>query len=116
MACNAILFVMYLNALPLARSRTLVHRKVLGPSIGGGRQIYADAKALPFARLALGDLLDSADVCQLFPCSARSLYRWVAEGHLRPTLKIGRQYLFTKSELVRWWAERPRVGRPPGEG
>ena len=104
---------MYLSDTSLSRSSAPVHRKLVRPSIGGGLRVYLDADVRPFARLAKQDLLDSTDVCRLFSCSARSLYRWVGEGLLRPSVKIGREYLFTKAELLRWWDERPHAGRPP---
>lgn len=111
MACHATLLAMYVED-RLSRSQTLIHRKVLSQAIGGGIRVYADAKARPFAKLANEDLLDTSDVCRLFPCSARTIYRWMAEGSLRPLRKIGREFLFTKQELLRWWDERPQSGRP----
>lgn len=93
-------------------NKTLVHRKVMAPAIGGGNKVYVEAKAHPFAKLANGDLLDTSDVCRLFGCSARTLYRWVAERQLKPRVKVGREYLFTKAELLRWSDERPHLGRP----
>lgn len=103
---------MHAALIPLSCSQALVHRKVFGRAIGGGAKIYVDAKACAFANLASEDLLDSADVCRLFPCSPRTLYRWMAEAQLRHAGQVGRQYLFTKAELLRWWSERPSVGRP----
>lgn len=96
----------------LSRSPTPIHRKVVLQAIGGGVRVYVDAKPRPFANLANADLLDTGDVCRLFPCSARTIYRWISEGLLRPQRKIGREYLFTKQEVLRWWDERPQSGRP----
>ena len=103
---------MYVRDPPLGGLQAMIHRKVVASAIGGGLRVYADAKARPFSRLANEDLLDTADVCRVFPCSARTLYRWMADGSLRPHRKIGREYLFTKAEILRWQSARPLLGRP----
>lgn len=99
----------------LQNVRTPINRKLVAPAMGGGQKVYIDFKPRPFNKLASGDLLDTSDLCRLFGCSARTVYRWITEHALQPKLKVGREFLFTKSEIVRWYnANRPRPGRPPG--
>lgn len=96
--------------------QTLVHPKRVRADIGGQRRVFIDAKALPFAQLASTDLLDTRDVSRLFPCSRRTVYRWMAEGSLQPNGKLGREFFFTKREVLRWLNERPHLGRPLERG
>lgn len=107
---------MYLREIPAEVGRVPIHRKVVVPAVGGGQRVAIEAKPRPFSRLADSDYVDTADVCRLFGCSARSVYRWVAEGLIRPAGKVGREFLFTKREIVRWFNERPHFGRPLGDG
>ena len=98
----------------LFKVRIPFRRKILARAAGGGQQVYMDAEPRRFNELAEGDLLDTADLCQLFGVSARTVYRWIAGHSLQPTLAVGRVYLFTKREIMRWYeANRPRPGRPP---
>jgi excisionase family DNA binding protein len=107
---------MYLRDNPLATDRTPINRKLVGPAAGGGNKVYVDFKTRPFQLLEDLDLVDTADLCRMFGCSARTVYRWVAEHGLRPTMRVGRELLFTKREVVRWYdANRPRLGRPPAK-
>ena len=92
--------------------QTLVHPKRVRTDIVGQKRMFIDAKALPFGQLEASDLLDTRDVCRLFPCSRRTIYRWMAEGVLRPNGKLGREFFFTKREVMRWLNERPHLGRP----
>jgi excisionase family DNA binding protein len=96
----------------LESSRTPVHRKRVGRDAGGRERPFVEVAATPFAQLADDDLLDVQDLCRLFPCSRRSAYRWLAEGSLRYAHKVGREYYFTKHEVLRWWDARPLLGRP----
>jgi excisionase family DNA binding protein len=96
---------------------TPINRKILVPSTGGRYQVYMDAKRLPFYKLRKDALLDTSDLCKLFGCSMRTIYRWVEEQDLRPKHYEGRVYLFTKREILDWWEDnRPQRGRPPGSG
>lgn len=102
---------------PLERDRTPIHRKIVARSSGGGHKVYMDAQARPFSRLADDDLLGTADLCELFGCSTRTVYRWMAERELRWDRKVGREYLFRKDDVVEWWQDnRPPLGRPPKSG
>lgn len=106
---------MYLEP-AIAKSRTLVRRKVAAPGPGGGLRVYVDMKERPFARLAGEDLLDTADLCRLYGVSARTVYRWMAENNLRPSGKAGREWLFQKAAILEWDDNyRPVRGRPPDE-
>jgi excisionase family DNA binding protein len=99
---------------PLARNETPLHRKLIQPGPGGGEKVYVDFRPRTFRLLEDTDLLDTADLCRLFGCSARTVYRWMAEHTLRPHRKVGREFLFTKREILRWHdANRPHPGRPP---
>jgi excisionase family DNA binding protein len=89
-----------------------VHPKRVRTDIVGQKRVFIEATARPFDELASTDLLDTRDVCRLFPCSRRTIYRWMAEGALRPHGKVGREFFFTKREVLRWFNERPHLGRP----
>lgn len=94
--------------------RMAFRRKILARAAGGGLRVYVDSQARPFNELAPNDLLDTADLCRLFRCSARTVYRWITGHSLRHAYRVGREYLFTKREISRWYdANRPRPGRPP---
>lgn len=92
--------------------QTLVHPKRVRTDIVGQKRVFIDARARRFDELAGSDLLDTRDVCRLFPCSRRTVYRWMAEGALRHYCKQGREFFFTKREVMRWLNERPHLGRP----
>jgi excisionase family DNA binding protein len=92
--------------------QTLVHRKQVRKAIDGQARVFIDPKPLPFEQLQASDLLDTRDVCRLFPCSRRTVYRWMADGVLRPAGKVGREFFFAKREVLRWLNERPHLGRP----
>jgi excisionase family DNA binding protein len=102
------------RTIPLERDPTPIRRKIVVRSSGGGYQVYMDAQERPFSRLAKDALLDTADLCQLFGCSSRTVYRWMAERKLRWDRRVGREYLFCKDDVLEWWADnRPPLGRPP---
>ena len=96
----------------LETSQTRVHRKRVRKDAGGRLRLFVEVAAVPFAQLASDDLLDIHDICRLFPCSRRSAYRWLADGSLRSAGKVGREYYFTKREVLRWWDARSQLGRP----
>ena len=99
----------------LRRSQTPINPKVTVLAPGGGLMVYRDARTRPFSRLGMEDLLDTADLCLIFGCSARTVYRWMADFRLQPAAKVGRQFLFTKGDLLDWYADnRPSPGRPSG--
>jgi len=97
----------------LRSDQTRVHRKIIGMGTDGGWRIYADAQARPFARLKNDDYLGTADICAIFGVSARTVYRWVADELLRWDKKVGREYLFTKGDVLDFYDEnKPVMGRP----
>src|SRR5258708_7918925 len=99
---------------PLKRDRNLINPKVVVRGAGGGWTVYLDSQARPFSRLNSASLLDTADLCLLFGCSTRTVYRWMADQNLKPEMRVGRQHLFTKREILDWYDKnRPRPGRPP---
>lgn len=103
---------MYLEP-SIARSPVLLRRKMLARAPGGGVRVLAEFRETPFSRLKPEDLLDSADIAALYGVSARTVYRWIAETGLRPKGKAGRDYYFTKAEILRWHdEEKPQMGRP----
>lgn len=105
---------MYLREHPPGSDQVLVHRKVVAPGAGGRLRVYIEAQPRKFSKLADADLVDTADLCRLFGCSARTVYRWVERNGLCSAGKVGREFLFAKGEVVRWFSEnRPRPGRPP---
>ena len=85
----------------LDRDRTPIHRKFIAKAAGGGVRILVDATAQPFSKLDDEDLLDSADLCDLFGVSVRTIYRWISDG-MPVAYKIGREYLFEKGEVLGW--------------
>lgn len=104
----------YIREDPPGSDAVAIHRKVIAPAPGGGQRVYIEAQGRPFSQLAEADLVDTADLCRLFGCSARTIYRWVERHGLRSIGKVGREFLFTKGEVIRWYDEnRPRQGRPP---
>jgi excisionase family DNA binding protein len=104
---------MYVSGTELDQSQTLVRRVIIGMGPGGGPAAYLEYQPRPFSSLNLNDLINTADLCQLLGCSARTVYRWVAENNLAPVRKVHRDYLFTKAEILRWYAnDAPHMGRP----
>lgn len=97
----------------LGDNTTPVYRKIIAPAVGGGLRVYVEHQPRPFCELTGRDLLDTADICRIFGCSIRTVYRWINEHGLRPRGKAGRELLFTKADLLRWYAaNQPRPGRP----
>jgi hypothetical protein len=95
--------------------RTPIRRKVVGRGPGGGLRVFADMRETPFAELGPRDLLDTADICRIYGCSARTVYRWMADHELTPSGRAGRDYLFEKRALISWHkTHRPQPGRNPG--
>ena len=91
----------------------MLRRKELVKAPGGGLRLYAEFKETPFSRLKPDSLLDSADISALFGVSMRTVYRWISEANLRPQGKVGRDYYFTKAEILRWHEnDKPVLGRP----
>jgi predicted DNA-binding transcriptional regulator AlpA len=109
---------MYVDDTFLSANRTPIYRKLIGQGVGGGRIVYPDKRPAAFCMLQNADLVDTTDLCLIFGCSARTVYRWVTDHSLRPFGKIGREFLFTKGEIVRWFnsSDRPVAGRPPPGG
>jgi len=105
---------MYLEP-PITDNRTPIRRKTVGQALGGGLKVFAERRAIPFAELRPRDLLDTMDLCRIYGCSKRTVYRWVAEHDLVPTGRAGREYFFEKKVIVGWHNKhRPRPGRNLG--
>lgn len=105
---------MYVYDNELAANRTLIHRKRIGPAAGGGKRAFVDFEVLPFCELEDADLIDTSDLCQTFGVSLRTVYRWMSDHSLRPVTNVGREFLFKKGDVLRWYGQhRPRPGRPP---
>ena len=105
---------MYVDDTFLSANRTAIYRKYVGQGVGGGLKVFKEPRVVPFNTLRNSDLVDTTDLCGIFGCSARTIYRWVTDHSLRPHGKIGREFLFTKGEVVRWFNnDRPVSGRPP---
>jgi len=108
---------MYLDGNPLEQNLTPINRKRVGRAAGGGEKVYVDWEQKAFWELEDGDLVDTADLCRVFGCSLQTIYRWMKSHQLRPVRKAGREFLFRKGDVVRWFdAHRPRPGRPPKGG
>lgn len=103
---------MYLQT-ALSKCRTPVRRKIDLPDAWGRPRVRVETKETPFSRLAPSDLLDTADIGLLYGVAPRTVYRWVAERNLKPHIKVGREYLFRKRDLLYWDENhRPTMGRP----
>ena len=85
---------------------TLIHPKVLVPAYGGQRKVFAERKPLQFKDLPASALLDTSDLCRIYGCSRRTIYRWMAERALQHVGQVGREYLFTKSGVIEWHARQ----------
>jgi excisionase family DNA binding protein len=97
----------------LRRDQTPIYEKFVVKE-GHAYRIYAERNARPFSRLARDALLNTDDLCEIFGCSMRTIYRWVSERGLEPEFQVGREYLFTKGEILEWFEENgPERGRPP---
>ena len=109
---------MYVDDTFLSKNQTQIRRKWVGSGVGGGRIVYQATRPVAFSTLQNIDLVDTTDLCLIFGCSARTVYRWVTDHSLRPYGKIGREFLFSKGEIVRWFdsSDRPASGRPPLRG
>lgn len=102
---------MYLDD-PISQNRTPIRRKMVGRAPGGGLKVFADIEETPFADLSPRDMLDTGDLCLLYGCSLRTVYRWMAEHNLAPSGRAGRDYLFEKRAIIRWHNhDRPTPGR-----
>ncbi len=103
---------MYLQS-ALASDRTPIRPKVDVATREGRCRVYAEPKERPFSKLPNNALLDTGDIGRLLGAAPRTVYRWIKEYNLNPTVKIGREYLFRKSEIIRWYEnDRPVMGRP----
>jgi hypothetical protein len=79
----------------------------------GRVQVYIEDPLVKFAELRGSDLLSTSDLRRYFKCSARTLYRWIAEQGLEPSVRVGRDLYFEKRAVVRWEkTHRPKRGRP----
>jgi excisionase family DNA binding protein len=98
---------------PLKRDQTPVHRKFILTGPGGYSEIFAEPQARPFSRLEDDAFLDTADLCRIFQVTQRTIYRWIAERDLQWDTRVGREYLFTKGDILDWYEDnRPVTGRP----
>ena len=105
---------MYLEP-PIAKSTTRVRPKKVGRAPGGGLQIVPAPSDVSFSRCRDDVLLDTNDLCLLYGCSRRTVYRWMAEHNLTPSGRAGREYYFEKRVIVDWDANhRPSPGRNVG--
>ena len=80
---------------------------------GGQLRVVRGNTQVSFGELADSDLLDTAELCYLFGCSARTLYRWINERGLRPRGQVGRELFFAKGDVVKWFYSS---NRPSGPG
>ena len=90
----------------LAGDPTPIHQKVLGPVYDGQRKVFADPEVRKFKDLPGSALLDTSDLCRIYGCSRRTIYRWIADRALHYVGQVGREYLFSKSGLIEWHARQ----------
>lgn len=104
---------MYLDYDPFLIPDRVFTRKRPQRMRSGQLRVLRDASFLSFGELADGDLLDTSELCFLFGCSKRTLYRWISERGLRPRAGVGRELYFAKADVVNWFNSS---NRPPGPG
>lgn len=103
---------MYLQ-FSLSANNTRVQAKVDVAASEGRCRVYAEPREKPFSQLPNSVLLDTHDIGRLLNAAPRTVYRWIKEYGLTPSVKVGREYLFRKDELLRWYDnDRPVMGRP----
>ncbi len=103
---------MYLQS-SLAMSSTPVRAKYDDDAGNGRCRVFVERTEKPFSRLPDHALLDTADIGLLLNAAPRTVYRWISEYNLQPSVRHGREYLFRKDELLRWIDnDRPVMGRP----
>lgn len=90
----------------LSDDPTPVHAKMAVPVEGGGRRVFADPVARKFKDLDGSALLDTSDLCRIYGCSRRTIYRWMVERALQATGQVGREHLFAKWTLIEWHARQ----------
>lgn len=88
-------------------------RRVLLRYPNGRLRVAYETKLYRFHELKSDDYLSTADLERYFGCSARTIYRWIAEEGLEPDDEIGREFYFEKRTVVNWEKRRrPKRGRP----
>jgi len=94
-------------------ARHLYGRKSFVEESDGRIRVYNQDPMVSFDELRGSDLLSTSDLRRYFNCSARTLYRWIAEQGLEPSVSVGRELYFEKRTVVRWEkSHRPKRGRP----
>lgn len=88
---------------PFRRPERLFYRKILVREPDGSLHMYLENPGLSFGELRADELLTVRDLQRLFDCTARTIYRWVAEEELKPDAQLGRDYLFRKDKLMKWY-------------
>lgn len=103
---------MYLQS-SLAANVTPIRAKYDDDAGEGRCRVFVERTARPFSKLPNHALLDTADIGLLLNAAPRTIYRWIREYNLQPSIQHGREYLFRKDELLRWFDDdRPVMGRP----
>jgi excisionase family DNA binding protein len=69
----------------------------------GSTAVYRENPPMTFAQLPSDELLTTRELQRLFDCTARTIYRWIAEYGLEPHGQVGRDYLFRKDKLMKWY-------------
>ena len=104
---------MYLDYDPFSLTDPIFTRKAPARMPGGQLRVVRGNTQVSFSELADDALLDTAELCYLFGCSARTLYRWINERGLRPRGQVGRELFFAKGDVVKWFYSS---NRPSGPG
>lgn len=96
-----------------SKSDDLYPRRVLVQWPSGRLRVAYEPDLYRFRELKSDDYLNTADLQQYFGCSARTIYRWIAEEGLEPDDEIGREVFFEKRTVLSWEKRlRPKRGRP----
>jgi len=88
---------------PFARPEPWFWKKIIAREPDGSVQLYRENPAMRFADLPPGELLTTRELQRLFDCTARTIYRWIADYGLEPQLRLGTEYLFRKDKLIKWY-------------
>ena len=101
------------KTLAQTRGEDLYPRRVLLVYPSGRLRVVYQNKLYRFRELKSDDYLSTADLERYFGCSARTIYRWIAEEGLEPDDEIGREMFFEKRTVLSWEKRhRPKRGRP----
>jgi hypothetical protein len=88
---------------PFKRPEPWFWKKIFDQEPDGSTQMYRENPPMTFAKLPADEFLTTHELQRLFDCTARTIYRWIADYGLEPQGRHGRDYLFRKDKLIKWY-------------